>query len=161
MEPLAGVLVSMARSVRAVLDQGLQITVTRSKPSSESFDIHGRIIAELNLPHNIRNPTFAFVESFDVTTEFTVEIETDLSSRNGIYLDVIINANVSNQHQQVVEGLRYLYSNVLIGMEEIVMAQEDRKGQSKLIEDGKGFVKSLSITWAKLSWISRVPQGDD
>ena len=96
LEPLAGVLVSMARCVRAVLDQGLQITVTRSKPSSESFDIHGRIIAKLNLPHNIRNPTFAFVESLDVTAKFTVEIKTDLSSRNGIYLHVIIDANVSN-----------------------------------------------------------------
>ena len=96
LEPLAGVLVSMARGVRAVLDQGLQIMVMRSKPSAESLDIHGRIIAELNLPHSIRNPTFAFVESLDMTTKFTVEIKTDLSGGDGIYLGVIMYANISN-----------------------------------------------------------------
>lgn len=96
MEPLAGVLVSMARSLRAVLDQRLQITVTRSEPSSECLDIHGRIVAELDLPHNIRNLTFTFVKSLDVTTKFSVEIKTDLPSRNGIYLNVIVNADVSN-----------------------------------------------------------------
>lgn len=34
------------------------------------------------------------------------------------------------------------------------MAQEDRKGQSKLIEDGKSFVKGVNITRPKLSWVS-------
>lgn len=41
------------------------------------------------------------------------------------------------------------------------MAQEDRKGQSKLIEDGKGLVKGLSITWPKLSWISCILRDND
>ena len=63
-----------------------------------------------------------------MTTKCAVEIKTDLSGRDGVYLSVVIYANVSNQYQQVVEGMAYLYANVLIGMEEIVMEQEHRKG---------------------------------
>ena len=96
LKPLAGVLVSMARSVRAVFDQGLQITVARTQPGSKNLDIYGRIIAELDLPHSIRDLTFAFVESLDVTTKCAVEVKTDLSSRDGVHLSVVMYAHFSN-----------------------------------------------------------------
>ncbi len=94
-----------------------------------------------------------------MTTKCAVEIKTDLSGRDGVDLSVVMNTNVSNKHQQVIEGLPYLHSNVFISVEELIVAQENRNGQSKLIEDGKGLVQGLGITWAKLYWISRKPQG--
>lgn len=96
LEPLACVLVSMARSVKTILDQGLQVTIARTEPGSECLDIHRRLIAELILPHSVRNSTFALVESFDVTTKSAVEIETDLSGRDCVHLSVIIDADISN-----------------------------------------------------------------
>ena len=161
LEPFAGVFVSLARSIETILDYCLQVTVARTEPGSKNLDIHRRIIAELELPHSVRDPTFALVESLDVTTKRAVEIKTDLSGRDGVHLGVVIDTNVSNKHQQVVEGLPYLYSNVFICVEELVVTQEDRDGESKLIEHGKGFVKGLGITRAKLCWISRKSQGTD
>lgn len=96
LEPFAGVLISMARSVKTILDQGLQVTVARMEPGSKSLEIHRCIIVELKLPHSVRNATFAFVESLDVTTKGIVEIQTDLSNRDGVDLRVVIDANVSN-----------------------------------------------------------------
>ena len=150
LEPFAGVLVSVAWGVKPVFHQSPQVTVLRPEPGSKCFDIDRCIITKLNLPHSIRDSTFTFVESFDVAAICAVEIKTHLSGRDGVQLGVVMYADVSNQNQQVVEGLRYLHSNLLIGMEEIVVAQKNRKGQSKLIEDGKGFFKGLSITWPKL-----------
>lgn len=150
LEPFAGVLVSVARCVKSVLDQSPQVTVSRPEPGSKCFDIDGCIVTKLDLPHSIGDSTFAFVESLNVAAIYAVKIKTHLSGRDGVQLSVVMYADVSNQYQQVAEGLRYLYSNFLIGMEEIVVAQKNRKGQSKLIEDGKGFLKGLSITWPKL-----------
>ena len=96
LEPFAGILISMARSVKPVLDQSLEVTIARTEPGSQSLEIHRRLVAKLNLPHSIRYLTFAFVESLNLTTKRAVEIKTDLSSRNGIHLSIVINANVSN-----------------------------------------------------------------
>ena len=96
LEPFAGILIAMARSVKAILDQGLQVTIARTEPRSQSLDIHRRIAAKLNLPHSIRDLTFAFVESLDLTTKRAVEINTNLSRRGGIHLSIVIDANVSD-----------------------------------------------------------------
>ena len=66
------------------------------------------------------------MESLDLTTKHTIEINTDLSRRSGIHLSIIIDANVSDQYQQIVEDLPYNHSNVFIRVEEIITAQEDR-----------------------------------
>ena len=123
LEPFAGVLVSVARCVESVLDQSPQITVSRSEPGSECFDIDRCIVTKLNLPHSIGDSTFKFVKSLDMAAICAVEIKTHLSGRDGVQLSVVMYADFSDQYQQVAEGLRYLYSNFLIGMEEIVMAQ--------------------------------------
>ena len=39
---------------------------------------------------------------------------------------------------------------MFIGVEEVVVAQENRKGKSKFIEDGKGLVEGLDVTRAEL-----------
>ena len=153
LEPFAGVLVSVAWGVKSVFDQSPQVTVLRPEPGSKCFDIHRCVITQLNLPHSIGDLTFTCVESLDMAAICAVEIQTYLSGRDGVQLSVVMYADVSNQYQQVAEGLRYLYSNFLIGMEERVVAQKNRKRQSKLIEDGKGFLKGLSITWPELCGI--------
>ena len=122
LEPFAGVLVSMARSVKAILDQGLQIMIARAKPGSKSLDIHRSIITELELPHSVRDLTFAAVESLDFTTKYAIEIKIDLSGGDSVHLSVIIDANISNQQQQVVEGLPDFCSNVFISVNQIVVA---------------------------------------
>lgn len=96
LEPFAGVLVSMAWSVKTILGQGLQVTVARTEPGSKNPEIHRRIIAELKLPHSVRNSTYAFVKSLDVTTKGAVEIKTNFSGRDGVHLSVVIDAYVSN-----------------------------------------------------------------
>lgn len=118
----------MARCMKTVLDQDLQVVVTRTEPRAKSLNFHGCVIAELKLPHGVRNPAFALVESLNDTTKCAVEIKTDLSDRDGVHLNVVVDANISNQHQQVVEDQPYLHSNVFIRVEEIVMAQENRNG---------------------------------
>ena len=160
LEPFAGVLVSVAWCVKSVLDKSPQITVSRPEPGSKCFDIDRRIITKLNLPHSIGDSSFTFVEGFDVAAICAVEIKTHLSGRDGIQLSVVMYADVSNEYQQVAEGLPYFYSNFLIGMEEVVVAQKNRKGQSKLIEHGKGFLKGLSITWPKLCRIRSMFRGN-
>ena len=105
MEPFAGVLISMTRSVKTIFDQGLYAEVARTESGSKSLEVHGCIVAELKSPHRVRNMAFAFVESLDTTTKYTVEIKTDLSGRDGVHLRVVISANVSNEYQQVIEDL--------------------------------------------------------
>lgn len=118
----------MARCVKAVFDQCLQITVARTEPGSKCLDVHRHIISELILPHSVRDTTFALVESLDTTTKCAVEIEMNLSGGDSVDLSIVINTDVSDYCQQVVECLPDLHSDVFVGMEELVVVQEARNG---------------------------------
>ena len=112
----------MTRSVKTIIDQGPYAGVARTEPGSKSFEVYGCIVAELKSPHSVRNVTFASVESLDTTTKYTVEIKTDLSSRDGVHLRVVVSANVSNEYQQVIEDLPQPHSDVIISVKELVVA---------------------------------------
>ena len=86
----------MARCVKAILDQCLQIVVARTKPSSKCLDVHRNIISELILPHGVRDTTFALVESLDKATKCAIEIEIDLSGGDGVDLSIVIDTDVSD-----------------------------------------------------------------
>lgn len=122
LEPFTGVLISMTRSVKTVIDQGLYAGVARTEPGSKRLEVYGCIVAELKSPHSVRNVTFAFVESLDTTTKHTVEIKTDLSSRDSVHMRVVISADVSNEYQQVIEDLPQPHSDVIISVKELVVA---------------------------------------